>query len=98
MPPSAAEGERGSPGIRTSRSETTTPRQQVKLLDLNSALEALEREHPSLAEVVEMHYFGGMTAEEASLAAGRSVHVVRHKIRLGRAWLRRKLSTNGPTP
>jgi RNA polymerase sigma-70 factor (ECF subfamily) len=66
--------------------------QQLELLDLNRALEALERENRSLAEVVEMHYFGGMTAEEAALAAGRSVHVVRHEIRLGRAWLRRKLS------
>jgi hypothetical protein len=33
-----------------------------------------------------------MTAEEAALASGRSVHVVRHELRLGRAWLRRELS------
>jgi hypothetical protein len=33
-----------------------------------------------------------MTAEEAALATGRSVHIVRHEIRIGRAWLRRKLS------
>jgi RNA polymerase sigma factor (TIGR02999 family) len=65
---------------------------QVKLFDLNRALDALERENHSLADVVEMHYFGGMTAEEAALAVGRSVHVVRHELRLGRAWLRRQLS------
>jgi DNA-directed RNA polymerase specialized sigma24 family protein len=65
---------------------------QVKLLDLARALEALERENRSLADVVEMHYFGGMTADEAALAVGRSVHVVRHELRLGRAWLRRQLS------
>jgi RNA polymerase sigma factor (TIGR02999 family) len=67
-------------------------RQQLNLLDLNRALEALAGENRSLAEVVEMHYFGGMTAEEAALATGRSVHIVRHEIRIGRAWLRRKLS------
>jgi RNA polymerase sigma factor (TIGR02999 family) len=68
-------------------------KQHVMLLDLDRALEALEGEHRALAEVLEMHYFGGMTAEEAAVALGRSVHVVRHEIRLGRAWLRRKLCT-----
>ena len=42
--------------------------------DLHRALEALERDEPALAQVVEMHYFGGMTADEAALALGRSVH------------------------
>jgi RNA polymerase sigma-70 factor (ECF subfamily) len=65
---------------------------QLKLLDLDGALEALARERQSLADVVEMHYFGGMTAEEISEAAGRSVHVVRHDLRLARAWLRRELA------
>jgi RNA polymerase sigma factor (TIGR02999 family) len=66
--------------------------EHLKLLDLHRVLEALEREEPALAQVVEMHYFGGMTAEEASLALARSVHVVRHQLRLARAWLRRELS------
>jgi len=66
--------------------------EQWKLLDLHRVLEALEREEPSLAQVVEMYYFGGMTAEEASLALERSVHVVRHQLRVGRAWMRRELA------
>lgn len=66
--------------------------EQVKLLDLDRALEALARENELLATVLEMHYFGGMTAEEAALALGRSVHAVRHDIRAGRAWLRRELA------
>jgi RNA polymerase sigma factor (TIGR02999 family) len=65
---------------------------QVKVLDLHNALDALEREDASLAQVVEMHYFGGMTAEEAAAVTGRSVHVVRHELRVARAWLRRELS------
>lgn len=64
---------------------------QLKVMEMHSALEALAQENPSLAEVIEMHYFGGMTAEEAALAAGRSVHVVRHELRLARAWMRREL-------
>ena len=66
--------------------------EQVKLLDLDRALEALARENELLATVLEMHYFGGMTAEEAALALGRSVHAVRHDIRAARAWLRRELA------
>jgi RNA polymerase sigma-70 factor (ECF subfamily) len=66
--------------------------EHLKLLDLHRALEALEREQPNLAEVVEMHYFGGMTAEEVALAVRRSVHLVRHELRFARAWLRRALA------
>jgi RNA polymerase sigma factor (TIGR02999 family) len=66
--------------------------QQVKLLELHGALEALAREHASLAQVVEMHYFGGMTAEETAVAVGRSAHAIRHDLRLARAWLRRELA------
>ena len=64
---------------------------QLKLLDLHDALDALDGENHALAEVVEMHYFGGMTADEVARALGRSVHIVRHELRLARAWLRREL-------
>jgi RNA polymerase sigma factor (TIGR02999 family) len=66
--------------------------QPLNMLDLHRALEALEGENAELAEVVEMHYFGGMTAEEVALAVGRSAHVVRHELRFARAWLRRTLA------
>ena len=63
----------------------------VDLLDLHAALESLQRENPALAEVVEMFYFGGMTAEDAARAVGRSAHAVRLELRAARAWLRREL-------
>jgi RNA polymerase sigma factor (TIGR02999 family) len=66
--------------------------EHMKLLDLHRALEALTHENASLGRVVEMHYFGGMTAEEASVVLARSVHAVRHDLRLARAWLRRELA------
>ena len=65
---------------------------RLMVLELNRALESLSSESPALAEVVEMHYFGGMTAEEVALVLGRSAHVIRHDIRFARAWLRRELS------
>ena len=65
---------------------------ELHVLELHDALETLARENPALADVVEMHYFGGMTAEETAVVVGRSVHVVRHDLRLARAWLRRELA------
>ena len=65
--------------------------EQIELLDLDSALDALAREDQSLAQLIEMRYFGGTTAEETAEALGRSAHVVRHDLRLAQAWLRRKL-------
>jgi DNA-directed RNA polymerase specialized sigma24 family protein len=55
-------------------------------------MEALARERSSLAELIEMRYFGGMTAEETAEVVGRSVHVVRHELRLAHAWLRREFA------
>ena len=64
----------------------------VDILELNRAIEALGREDESLAELIELRYFGGMTAEETAEALGQSVHIVRHDLRLAHAWLRRELS------
>ncbi|MDQ6699732.1 MAG: ECF-type sigma factor [Acidobacteriota bacterium] len=66
--------------------------EQLEFLDLDSALDALACEDDSLAQLIEMRYFGGMTAEETAEALGQSVHIVRHDLRLAQAWLRRKLS------
>lgn len=66
--------------------------QQLELLELDFAIDALAREKESFAQLIEMRYFGGMTAEEIAEAVGRSVHMVRQEIRLAQAWLRRELA------
>jgi RNA polymerase sigma factor (TIGR02999 family) len=63
-----------------------------RILELDRALGALEGENPTLAKVVETHYFGGMTAEEIAVVEGRSAHAIRHDLRLARAWLRREMA------
>ncbi len=93
----AAAGKRGGDAARVpwdTRIEVRSDdgAEQVELLDLHQALEALEQENAALGAVVEMYYFGGMTAEEVALAVGRSVHIVRHELRFARAWLRRALA------
>ena len=65
----------------------------LELIELDDAIKALAAEDESLARLVEMRYFGGMTAEETAGALGLSVHVVRHDLRFAQAWLRRKLNS-----
>ena len=65
----------------------------IELIRLNGAIEELSRENPTLARVIEMRYFGGLTAEETAEALTMSVHVVRHDLRFAQAWLKRRLQT-----
>ena len=64
----------------------------IDLIELDSAMDALTAEDERLARLIEMRYFGGMTAEESAEALGVSVHIVRHDVRFAQAWLRRKLN------
>ena len=63
----------------------------LELLDLDAPLYALANEDDSRAQLIEMRYFGGMTAEETAEALG-SIHIVRHDLQLAQAWLSRRWS------
>lgn len=62
------------------------------LIDLHEALDALAAEDLQLAELVELRYFCGLTAEETAEVLGHSVHTVRHDLRFALAWLRKRTS------
>jgi RNA polymerase sigma factor (TIGR02999 family) len=62
-----------------------------ELIRLDDALTALAAENKALAQLIEMRFFGGLTAEESAQVLGASVHVVRHDLRFAQAWLRRRL-------
>ena len=69
------------------------PQPNRPLLAMEEALERLERADPLKGQLIEMRYFGGMTAEETSLALSLPVHIVRRELRLGQAWLRRDMAS-----
>ena len=69
----------------------------IELMQLDDGLAALAGENEILARLIEMRYFGGMTAEESAEVLGISVHVARHDLRFAQAWLRRKLSSTAPS-
>ncbi|HLK65514.1 MAG TPA: ECF-type sigma factor [Bryobacteraceae bacterium] len=58
------------------------------LLDLDAALDRMREWDQRKVEAIELHYFGGMTAEEISSALDLTLPTVRRDLLLGRAWLR----------
>jgi RNA polymerase sigma factor (TIGR02999 family) len=62
------------------------------LLALEDALQWLEKTDPRKARLIEMRFFGGMTAEESSTAVRIPVHIVRRELRLAQALLRRQMA------
>lgn len=61
------------------------------IVSLDDALLDLERQDPEKAQLLELKYFGGMTAEDTAALLGVSVHKVNRQMRLAQAWLRRQL-------
>jgi RNA polymerase sigma factor (TIGR02999 family) len=59
----------------------------VDIVALDDALEGLVQLEPRLAQVIELHYFGGMTYDEIAAAVGASTATVHRDIRLAKAWL-----------
>ncbi len=59
------------------------------LIALDDALTALAQQDPKKAKLVELRYFGGLSAEEASEVMSMSVQTVYREIRIANAWLRR---------
>jgi len=65
---------------------------EVPVLALDDALNQLGRTDRLKAQLVEMRFFAGLTAEECSEYLAVPVHTVRRELRLARAWLRREIA------
>jgi RNA polymerase sigma factor (TIGR02999 family) len=61
------------------------------MIALDDALNELERLDPRKARLIEMRYFGGLTAEESAQAVSLGVAEVRRELRVAQAWLQREL-------
>lgn len=61
------------------------------VLAVNEALEALARENPKLARIVECRFFAGYSEGETALALGVSESTIRRNWVTARAWLKREL-------
>ena len=61
------------------------------LIKVDDALQALESHDGCKAQLIEMRFFGGMTAEESAQVLGLPVQKVRAELRIAQAWLKREL-------
>jgi RNA polymerase sigma factor (TIGR02999 family) len=62
------------------------------ILDLDEALGLLADEQPSVAELVKLRYFAGLTAQQAADALGISVRTANRDWAYAKAWLFERLS------
>ena len=63
-----------------------------ELIELDSALESLDRLDPQQARVVELRFFGGLTVEETAQVLGISARTVKREWRMARLWLHQEMS------
>jgi RNA polymerase sigma factor (TIGR02999 family) len=64
----------------------------VEVLAIDEALERLAGVDRRKVDLVEMRFFGGMTAEEIAECSALPVHTVRRQLRLAQAWLHKELN------
>jgi RNA polymerase sigma factor (TIGR02999 family) len=68
------------------------PPPDFDVIALDDALAGLQQLEPRLAQVIELHYFGGLTYDQIAEATDTSAATVHRNIRLARAWLLNEIS------
>jgi RNA polymerase sigma factor (TIGR02999 family) len=94
-----ATGKRGGGAVHLDLNESidAIPDRGRQLVALDEALDSLAQLDPRKARVVEMRFFGGLTAEETAEVLKISAPTVLRDWKLARAWLMRELSrVTGP--
>jgi RNA polymerase sigma-70 factor, ECF subfamily len=64
---------------------------EIDVLEIDEALERLAGHNPRLADIVELHYFGGLTYQELSETLKISEATVDRDLRLAKAWILKQI-------
>lgn len=85
---------RGGDRLRVTLSDASAVSQPptADLLDLDQAMAELEQHNERVARTLELSYFAGLTREEAAEQLDVSVRTLDRDLRMGRAWLRARLT------
>jgi RNA polymerase sigma factor (TIGR02999 family) len=80
-------------GVRVDLEEVVLPESgPLDVLALHDALERLAGFDARKGQIVELHFFGGLTYDEAAEALGVSAATIDRELRLAKAWLKHDLS------
>jgi RNA polymerase sigma factor (TIGR02999 family) len=75
--------------------ELSPPSQgDIDVIEIDEALQRLANNNARLAELVELHYFGGLTYQELSETLKISEATVDRELRLAKAWILRHVRPN----
>lgn len=74
-------------GMSDDGGAATSSAGEIDVLEIDDALERLARRDPRLAQIVELHYFAGLTYQETALALGISEATVHRDLRMAKAWI-----------
>jgi RNA polymerase sigma factor (TIGR02999 family) len=75
--------------------DVAQPDAAIDVLALDSALDQLTQRSSSDADIVSLHYFGGLTYGEIGLELGVSEATVKRRLRFAKAWLGRHIANDG---
>lgn len=92
---------RGGHDARVTLKEEVTPvvrGPDEEILALDAALSQLASENTRRAEIIELHYFGGMTYPEIATALDISPSTVHEDLRSAKAWLLQRLDVGIAAP
>ena len=81
----------GLPKLPISEDLDYTEERASELVALDDALSTLALEDSQKARLVELRFFGGLTAEESSEVTGLAPQTVYRELRVAQAWLQREL-------
>ncbi len=87
-------GKRNAAGrVSLEESMAVAGQKPALVLSLDDALLELEKQDPEKSRILELKFFGGMTAEDSAELLGVSVHHINRQMRLAQAWLRREMES-----
>jgi len=81
----------GTPALTLIDTDAVTPPQDVEILELDAALDELEKLDSLQARIVELRYFSGLSIPETAEAVGVSESTVKREWVIAKTWLRRRL-------
>ena len=77
--------------LETALNRTGVAPRQPRLLSLDEALDRLARRRPLRSKLIELRFFGGLTAEESAEVVQLPVKKVLAELRIAQAWLHLEL-------